>query len=173
MRERCSRGDAWRLTSAIKPTPFTRYGRFIYFPARSREEGTQEKRDYARSVNCSRREVTLEMKKQQARQMLLEDNDRSSSSVARVVGLSTHTVIAVREEMGLPVQSIQNQGNIQKVEGPDLSFLEKPDWKSYHRLEALEHLQKLGEEEKKIICALMNERERSPKDALAMLETAA
>lgn len=135
----------------------------------------QEKRDYARSLNCSRREVTLEMKKAQARQMLLEDHLRFDREIATCVGLSHPTVARIREELG--GKYFHNQSDAtepeEQEEGPDLSFLDKPAWKSYHRLEALEHLQALGDEEKQILCELLNERDREPKAALGMLEAAA
>ena len=132
-----------------------------------------DKRAYARELNCARRQMTIEAKKKIAREMIRENPERSSRSVARAVGIDHKTVISLREKLGLAGESGHNQSDEAEEEKPVHEWLKRDGWKTWHQMEALSYLGQLGDEEQAVIDAILNQRSRPPREALRILETAA
>lgn len=131
----------------------------------------QEKRDYARQMNCAKRSPGLAEKKRIAEQILLEDSTRTNHAVAKLVGISPHTVKAVRIGMGLQDANVsdETEATEEEEEKPKFPFLEALDWKLWNKMEALDFLGKLGEVEHRILNELLGQWHCSPADAIQMI----
>lgn len=136
----------------------------------------QEKRDYARQINCAKRSPELAEKKRLAAEMLKEDTSRSNRSIGRIVGMSHHTVEAVRRAMESSGQIAQvvdeTDATEEETSEPKFPYLEGDGWKLWQKMEALDLLGRIQEANQKVLGEIIQQRDRQPPVILQIIRAA-
>jgi ParB-like chromosome segregation protein Spo0J len=115
----------------------------------------EEKRRYARELNCARRQMTPEKKRKIIEAQLIETPDLSNNWIAEIVGVQKNTVIAARADLEATCQ-IDKLDKLRSKDGklrpaeqtkPErFPWLNGPDWQDWHRMEARHYLRQIGNE---------------------------
>jgi ParB-like nuclease family protein len=138
----------------------------------------EEKRAYARTINCARRQMTPEKKQKILRDQIIETPELSNNWLAEIVGVACHTVISTREDLesGLHIAKLDKlrgkDGKLyaaEKTKPPRFPWLYGIGWQPWHRQEAMHYLHQMTEDEKDTLSAMILSAPVSPPEAVKLL----